>query len=448
MAEPHPEAILDGPDAATLQKRIYGLETLLELTRSLVMVRDRRRIDDFLLLTAMGLFSVSRAILLARDGEEDRFEVVARGLREGEIRDRLDIRLSGVFARRLRVAREPVPLREEGLPEREREAVRFLIDRRIRLAAPIRGNGKLNGILLLGDRIRQDSFSPFEKQMLRSILDLAGIVMDNAELVGELRDANLALEERNERMKELDRMKSRFLSNMGHELRTPLTAVIGFAECLRYPDVDREKQVEFIDQILRAGRKLSNLIEQVMDLSEMDHRTFKLRPGKGDLNRLVQEVTEALRPEMEEKNLDLQLDLKEALPESWFDMDRTKRVVRNLMDNAIKFSKKNGRVRVASGLEGDQVTLSIADTGDGIPPEEIALIFDRFRQVDGSETRAHGGAGIGLSLVKEIMEGQQGSVSVDSSPGSGSVFTIRLPRDGEEEGIAEPVFPAEGVGQS
>lgn len=448
MDEPRPNAIPIEPDRAALEKRILGLETLLELTRSMVSVRDRRRIDEFLLLTVMGLFSVSRAILLVRQGDGDRLEPVVRGLKEEEVRQKLDLRLSGVLARRMRVAREPVRLRDEVLPEREREAVRFLEERRIRTAAAIRGKRCLNGILLLGDRIREEGFTSFERQMLRSILDLAGIVMDNADLVTELREANLSLEETNERLNELDRMKSQFLSNMGHELRTPLTAIIGFAECLRYPDMDREKQEEFIDQILMAGRKLSNLIEQVMDLSELDHRTFKLNPSKSDLNRLIREVTEALRPELEEKNLDLELDLKEALPEGWFDVDRTRRVVRNLMDNAIKFSRKNGRVRIASCLEGDRVALSIADTGEGIARENMDSIFERFRQGDGSETRVHGGAGIGLSLVKEIMEGQRGSVEVDSTPGNGSVFTIRLPLEEDGRDRAERTPAEETARQS
>ena len=136
---------------------------------------------------------------------------------------------------------------------------------------------------------------------------------------------------------------------------------------------------------------------------------------------------------MHHKNLSLDLELNPSLPEAYFDMKRTGRAVRNLLDNAIKFSPQNGRVKVSSTVERDEVSITVSDDGQGIPEEAISSIFDRFHQLDSSDTRSHGGAGIGLSLVKEIMEKQGGSVSVESRPGKGSVFTLRLPRKPKQE---------------
>lgn len=434
MTETRIDDGVEGEGSGELRKRILGLETLLELTRSLMVVQDRSRLESFLLLTVMGLLSISRAVLLTREGADDRFRVTARGLKEEEVRTSLDLRPSGLFARRMRVVRDPVELGADGLPEREVGAVEFLREHRIRYAVPIRVKEKLNGILLLGDRIRSVSLSEYETEMLRSILDIAGIVMDNADLYEEMRRANRAMEEQNERLREMDEMKTQFLSNVGHELRTPITCIVGFAECLRYPQVDEEKRLEFADSILRQSGRLKNLIDQVLDLSEFTHRQIRMHTEEGNLNELVEEVAKSLRVDMEEKNLSLDLELSAGLPPARFDRDRTKRAIRNLLDNAIKFSHPNGKVRVESRAAGEEVEITVKDEGVGIPDRAIGTIFDPFRQVDGSETRRHGGAGIGLSLVKEIVEGQSGSVTVASAEGEGSTFTIRLPHG---EGDAE-----------
>ncbi|MFH1279112.1 MAG: HAMP domain-containing sensor histidine kinase [Candidatus Eisenbacteria bacterium] len=433
MAETNTGIDVERENPADLRKRILGLETLLELTRSLMVVQDRSRLESFLLLTVMGLLSVSRAILLTRDGGEDRFRMTARGLKADEIRDSVDLRPSGLFARRMRVVRDPVELGAEGLPDREVSAVELLRKHRMRHAVPIRVKEKLNGILLLGDRIQSAPLSAYEVEMLRSILDIAGIVMDNADLYEEMKQANRAMEEQNERLKEMDEMKTRFLSNVGHELRTPITCIVGFAECLRYPQVDEEKRLEFAVSILKQSERLKNLIDQVLDLSEFTHRKIRMVAEEGDLNELVQEVARSLRIDMEDKNLSLDLELSPELPPTRFDRDRTKRAIRNLIDNAIKFSHEDGKVRIESRTDRDGVEITVRDEGVGIPDGAIGAIFDPFRQADGSDTRRHGGAGIGLSLVKEIVEGQSGSVRVASAEGEGSVFTIRLPHGAKVE---------------
>lgn len=427
MAETEHDDFLNEQNPNALRRHILGLETLLDLTRSLMVIQERKTLDSFLLLTAMGLLSVSRAILLTRDSDENRFQVLARGLRESEIREGLSLRPSGVFTRRMRVARGLTEIRPEGLPEREIADIEFLRRQRIRYAFPIRVKDKLNAILLLGERVNGAELTAFEKRMLRSILDIAGIVMDNTELYDDLRQVNRTMEAQNERLKELDKLKTQFLSNVGHELRTPITCVIGFAECLRYPDVDEARRIEFADNILAQGERLSNLINQVLDLSDVTEQSLRVEPREADLNEIVQEVAESLRADIDSKRIVLELDLAPSLPRSFFDPKRTRRVVRNLLDNAIKFSHANGKVHVSSRAGADGVELSVKDEGVGIPEDSLESIFESFRQVDGSETRSHGGAGIGLSLVKELVESQNGTVAVASTPGEGSSFTVRLP---------------------
>jgi len=433
--------ILEERDLAALRKRILGLETLLELTRSLVSVQERKRLEGFLMLTVMGILSVSRAILLARLDEEDSFRIHARGLRGEEVRENLRLRPSGLFARRMRVARGLVDLRADGLPEREARDIRYLKKNRLHHATPIRMKDKLYGILILGERVGAGKIAPFESQMLRSMLDIAGIVMDNADLYDEMRKANLSIQEQNERLKGLDQMKNQFLSTMGHELRTPITCIIGFAECLRYPGIEDDKKEEFANNILGQSNRLTNLIDQVLDLSALSEQSLTLHPEKGNVNTLIQEVAESLKIDIHHKKLSLDLELNPTLPEAYFDTKRTGRAVRNLLDNAIKFSPENGHVKISSAVDEDEVSITVSDDGQGIPEEAIPSIFERFHQLDSSDTRSYGGAGIGLSLVKEIMEKQGGSVSVESRPGKGSVFTLRLPRTPKPE--SEPSDPVE-----
>jgi len=374
---------------------------------------------------------------MTRVSQEDRFNLYARGIREDEIRGTIDIRPSGVFARRLRVARGRVELKADGLPDRELDQIEILRRIRMRHAAPIHVKGKLNGILFLGDRVNSAEMTPFEEEMLQSILDLAAIVMDNADLYDEMRLTNLSMEEQNERLKEMDKLKTEFLSTVGHELRTPITCVVGFAECLRYPDVAEEQRVEFADTIIEQSQRLTNLIDQVLDLSALSSKALTMRPEETDLNKIVEEVTTALRTEIDGKKLSLDLDLEPSLPMAQLDQDRTRRAIRNLLDNAIKFSHPSGQVRVASRLEGDAISLTVEDQGVGIAEAKIETIFDPFRQGDSSDTRAHGGTGIGLSLVKKIVESQGGSISVRSKVGEGSVFTLRLLTDSKKSEPAE-----------
>ena len=420
-----------------LRKQILGLETLLELTRSLMVIQERNRLDGFLLLTVMGMLSVSRAILLTVVNGEDRFRVYTRGVKEEEIHDRLGLKPSGVFARRMRVAEGLTELGAGGLPGRDGPDLELLRGSGIRYAVPIRVKEKLRGVLLLGERVHAAELSSFESQMLRSILDIAATVMDNTDLVNEMRDTTRAMEAQNERLLELDKLKTQFLSNVGHELRTPLTCMAGFAECLRYPDVEEERRIEFAGNILRQSEKLTNLINQILDLSEITHETMKIEPEGGDLNKIVKEVTDSLRSTIDARGVIIDFDLTPSLPKTRFDPEKTKRVIQNLLDNAIKFSHEEGKVRITSRVDEEGIALSVRDEGVGIPREALPTIFDSFRQVDGSETRVHGGAGIGLSLVKEIMESQSGTVSVSSDPGRGSVFTIHLPRDQDEETLVE-----------
>ncbi len=425
---------IENHDSRSLQKRILGLETLLELSRSLVSVQDGERLDGLVLLTVMGLLSVSRAILLTREPNGDEFHIYCRGVREDEILEGVNISPSGVFSRRLKATAGIATLREEGLPARESEVVTYLRDQKITHAAPIKAKGELKGIVLLGNRIDGQEITSFDAEMLQSILDLAGIVIDNVQLYENVRSVNVTLAESNQRLKEMDALKNEFFSNVGHELRTPLTCITGFAQCLSYPDLTKPQLQEFTSNIAHQSEKLSNLIDQILDLTELTDKSMSINATVGNLNDLIEEVAAQFELDLKAKEVVLDMELNPELPESLFDPERTRRVLRNLIDNAIKFSKPNGRVVVSSDLKDENIAFSVTDNGIGIPEKDRESIFESFRQVDGSETRSYGGAGIGLSLAKEIVEHQNGAICVASEEGEGSVFTVTLPVDPASSG--------------
>ncbi len=442
MPEVHESKRWDKSDMDSMHKRVLGLQTLLELSRSLVSVQEARRLDGLVLLTVMGLLSVSRAILLTCQAGEDRFRLYSRGIPKDLFpEDEPFLRPSGVFARRIKAARGITEVRGDGLPARETELVEKLTGQKITQAAGIRAQGELRGIILLGTRMDAKEIQSFDEEMLLSILDLAGIVIHNVQLYEGLKHANTSLADSNQRLQELDTLKNEFLSNVGHELRTPLTCILGFAQCLSYSEVDEDMRQDFSNNIMRQSQKLSNLIDQILDLSEISQKHLQFEKQKGNLNDLILEVVETMQIEIEEKEIRLEMALEPKMEESWFDPMKTRRVLLNLLDNAIKFTDNAGVVRLTSGCAEDRVTFSVEDSGIGIAEDKIGAIFDSFRQIDGSGTRTHGGSGIGLSLAKQIVEGQDGSIQVASEVGKGSQFTVALPRDRQETEDTRPGDP-------
>lgn len=433
MPEVHESKRWDKSDRDSMHKRVLGLQTLLELSRSLVSVQEARRLDGLVLLTVMGLLSVSRAILLTCQAGEDRFRLYARGIPNDLFPEEESfLRPSGVFARRIKAARGITEVRSDGLPARETELVEKLSGQKITQVAAIRAQGELRGILLLGQRMDAKDIQEFDEEMLMSILDLAGIVIHNVQLYEGLKQANTSLADSNQRLQELDTLKNEFLSNVGHELRTPLTCILGFAQCLSYSNVNEEMRQDFSNNIMRQSQKLSNLINQILDLSEISQKHLQFEKQKGNLNDLILEVVETMQIEIEEKEIRLEMALEPGMQESWFDPMKTRRVLLNLLDNAIKFTDNAGMIRLTSSCSDSEIVCTVEDSGIGIPKDQIDTIFEEFRQGDGSGTRTHGGSGIGLSLAKHIVEAQDGSIQVASEVGKGSQFTVALPRDRQE----------------
>ena len=254
------------------------------------------------------------------------------------------------------------------------------------------------------------------------------------ERVVDERTAELA--DRNARLQSLDHAKTRFFANVSHELRTPLTLTIGPLEDLRTraggdPEVER-----WLDIALRNARRLLRLVNQILDVAKLEAGAMHLAPRPLDLALFTRGVVAAFAPVAERKGIRLTTDTPDALPGA-FDADAVEKIVTNLVSNAIKFTPAGGTVHVALSRDGDVAQLWVKDSGPGIPPDQIAHVFERFYQVDESATRTQPGTGIGLSLVKELVELHGGTITVDSGS-AGTTFAATIPAGTADDSVAIP----------
>jgi len=249
----------------------------------------------------------------------------------------------------------------------------------------------------------------------------------------ELQQRAEALEEANVRLEELDRLKDRFLASMSHELRTPLNCIIGFSEVLIDGFVGEvtSEQEECLGNIRSSGHHLLALINDILDLSKIEAGRMELEPTTFDVAQLLAEVEVTIRPLIEKKSQVLKVEQAGGLPPLTADRFRVKQVLLNLLSNAHKFALVEGRITLSCRLV-DQATMlfSVTDTGIGIKPEDQRIIFDEFRQADGSAAREVTGTGLGLAISKRLVEMHGGRIWVESEYGHGATFSLLLPLAG------------------
>ncbi|WP_027908718.1 response regulator [Pseudomonas sp. URMO17WK12:I4] len=267
-----------------------------------------------------------------------------------------------------------------------------------------------------------------------------------------LREAQQQLEERAEELQRASRYKSEFLANMSHELRTPLNSSLILAKLLAdnpKGNLDAE-QVKFADSIYSAGNDLLNLINDILDISKVEAGKLDLRPENTNVVRLAQSLETSFQPVAGEKQLGFKVEIADDLPRSLYtDRLRVEQILKNLLSNAFKFTEQ-GQVSLSVSRVEAGVSFAVRDSGIGIAKEQQEYIFEAFRQADGTTNRRFGGTGLGLSISRDLAALLGGSISVESTPGEGSVFTLVLPltfSPGEEDlllpaGESAPVVPS------
>lgn len=238
------------------------------------------------------------------------------------------------------------------------------------------------------------------------------------------RDLSLSMEV--QKLRELDRMKSEFVHTVSHELKTPLTAILGGAEVLQSErDSLTPDQREILDIIEQGGRRLHALISDLLDLSRLESGRIGLDRAETDLGALIAEAVEGVRHK--NPKCTVALDVPEDFPHAMVDPDKLRQVFENLIGNALKYSPGGGEVAVRLALDGAAIRFTVSDHGIGIAPEHIPMLFEKFYRVDSSTTAEIEGTGLGLVIVKHIVDLHEGEVIVESAPGKGSTFGFRIP---------------------
>jgi GAF domain-containing protein len=291
------------------------------------------------------------------------------------------------------------------------------------LGVPMLREGVAMGVLTL-TRSEVRPFTDKQVELASTFADQAAIAIENVRLFDEIQDKSKQLAEASER-------KSQFLASMSHELRTPLNAIIGLTEMMvtNAARFGTEKALEPLRRVNAAGTHLLSLINEVLDLSKIEAGKLELNPEPVDLARLIDEVI-GTAGQLAEKNKNrLIVEAQENLGTLNADSMRLKQILLNLLSNAFKFTKE-GEValrmrKVADGR--DWVELAVADTGIGLTAEQQAKLFQEFTQADSLTARRYGGTGLGLALSRKLARMMGGDVTVQSEPGKGSVFTVRLP---------------------
>lgn len=306
------------------------------------------------------------------------------------------------------------------------------------VSAPLHASGRIIGALIVGST-REAAFSPHEVEILEQLAPHVAVAIRNAELLDNLQksleevtQAREKLHEANEELKTLDEMKTNLLSNVSHELRTPLVAVMGYTDMILNGKVGpvNEMQQEYLGITLRNVEKLVTLIENLLDFSRLQRGAEEMVYDTLDLVDCARTSLQIIQPVADSRNISLIFEPSQETILVDGDKGELGQVFNNLLSNAVKFNRPGGNVTVTMCASETDVTVSVSDTGIGIPKEAMDKIFTRFYQVDSSSTRKYGGTGIGLAIAQDIMRLHGSRITVSSVEGQGATFYFSLPLSG------------------
>jgi PAS domain S-box-containing protein len=282
------------------------------------------------------------------------------------------------------------------------------------IIAPFTARGRTVGLLTVGLLRNSRRYTDRDLEVAVDVARRAGLALDNALLYRSAQDAN--------------RVKEDFFATLSHELRTPLNALLGWTQLLKARADDPALIERAIDSIERNANAQAVLINDLLDMSRVMTGKLRLEVSPVDVQTVVFAAADAMRPAIKSREIELVLSVLPVAGLVLGDAQRLQQVVWNLLSNAVKFTPSGGRVDLSVRQTGNLVEISVADTGAGIEPAFVPHVFERFRQGDSTTTRAEGGLGIGLSIVRQLVELHGGSVSVESAgPGQGARFTVSLP---------------------
>ncbi len=279
----------------------------------------------------------------------------------------------------------------------------------------------------------------------------SGYVSDLEEKNRELELAFMELEKKNEELEEASRAKTHILSTATHELKTPLTSIIGYIDIIlmRQNKVGplNEKQQRYLQTAQRNSYRLKSLVDDLLDISRIESGGLELTPAELELWPEIEEIVTGMQTQIDDKNIDLVLDIPQEICPVLADKLRLGQVISNLLSNACKYSPQGARVTIRAREEDAGVRIDVSDTGIGISPEDQERLFTKFFRADNSSTREVSGSGLGLYITKHLIEAHGGRIWASSQIGQGTTFSIIWPKTGQEATIQAAQWPARPVSQ-
>lgn len=298
------------------------------------------------------------------------------------------------------------------------------------MTVPLRVRGRVLGAITFVSAESEREFGATDMAIAEELGHLAALAIHNARLYREAQDAN--------------RAKDEFLATVSHELRTPLAAMLGWASLLRSHDVTEEKRARGLETIERNAQLQSQLIEDILDVSRIISGQLRIDVRSVDLVAIIKAAVESIQPTADAKGVRVEVDLDAHAARATGDAGRLQQVVWNLVSNAVKFTDREGAVRVRLRRLDSKVEIDVADSGRGIDPTFLPHVFERFRQADSKSTRSAGGLGLGLSIVRELVELHSGTVAAHSAGlRQGSSFKVTLPL-----AASAPALPVSEAGEA
>jgi signal transduction histidine kinase/ActR/RegA family two-component response regulator len=421
-----------------LETQVEDLRRLHEMSVGLTSTLDVESVLREVLRAALAVQGTDMGLLSLCHPERDGLNVKVHSGFDEEFLKAVEWVPSGggacgtCYEQRRRVVVEDVELDPIFAPYRE--AARVGGFRACHSTPLITRSGKIIGVLSVHFR-QPHRPSERETRLMDLYARMAADIIENARLHWQVQKE---LEERQRLLvreqvaraeaESANRLKDEFLATVSHELRTPLTAIIGWSHMLRDGKLDKATVARAIETIERNARSQAQLVEDILDVSRVVTGKLRLKIEPVDASSVINAAIDAVQLAADAKNIRLEVTLDPSARHVAGDAARLQQVVWNLLSNAIKFTPASGRVEVRLERAGSHVQIRVSDTGEGVSPDFLPFIFDRFRQADGTSTRRHGGLGLGLAIVRHLVELHGGTVRADSDgEGHGATFTISLP---------------------
>ena len=424
------------PSERLIESELAALESITQVALSTVDVDDL--LDRLIARMVEVSGAQAGAILLLQDGR-----LAPRAAYDLQSGQALDDSEPGGLDFAWRVLREARPFSERESPPL---VIASSLSIRSRLGVPLKTNGQVIGVARL-DLLESREFTPAEIHRFEVLADRAAIAISHARALQASHERAVDLEQVNAELREVDRLKTNFLSMVSHELRTPLTAIIGYTDLLLRGTHGAlsERQLRHQSAVKQAAQRLLALINDLLDVSRLQSDQVELELAPVSLAEVFDEALNGARELAANAQLSLRVELPTNLPLLRADRDRLVQVLNNLLSNAIKFTPAGGRVELRAELDeaAGLARISVIDTGAGIAAEHLDHIWDSFYQADSSVRRRFGGTGLGLAIVRMLVELHGGRVAAESGgPDQGARFSFQLPVQ-ETSTVRSPVAPGE-----